>query len=98
VRVVVGTPAPGDLPAAVLLVLAAQAVVSPFFSAYSRRYERQADRFALDMTGDLAAFERVMITLAKHNLGDLAPPRLAYLLLFTHPTAPERIALARAAA
>ena len=98
VRLVVGTPAPGDLPTAVLLVLAAQAVVAPFFSACSRRYERQADRFALAATGDLPAFERVMIALARKNLGDLAPPRLAYLFLFTHPTAPERLALARAAA
>ena len=98
VRLVLGAPEPGDLPTAALLVLAAQAVVAPLFSAYSRRYERQADRFALDVTGDLPAFERVMIELAKRNLGDLAPPRLAYLLLFTHPTAPERLALARAAA
>jgi Zn-dependent protease with chaperone function len=103
VRLVVGTPAPGDLPTAVLLVLAAQAVVAPCFAAYSRRYERQADRFALDVTGDLPAFERVMIELARRNLSDVAPPRLAYLLLFTHPTAPQRLeharlALARAAA
>lgn len=98
VRLVLGAPHPGDLPAAVLLVLAAQAVVGPCFGAYSRRYERQADGFALDVTRDLPAFERVMIELAKRNLGDLAPPRLAYLLLFTHPTAPERLALARSRA
>jgi STE24 endopeptidase len=96
VRLVVGTPAPGDLPTAVLLVLAAQAVVAPCFAAYSRRYERQSDLFALDVTRDLPAFERVMIDLAKRNLGDLQPPRLVYLFLFTHPTAPERLALGRA--
>jgi STE24 endopeptidase len=96
VRLVVGTPAPGDLPTAVLLVLAAQAVVAPCFAAYSRRYERQADLFALDVTQDLSAFEHVMIDLAKRNLGDLQPPRLVYLFLFTHPTAPERLALGRA--
>jgi STE24 endopeptidase len=95
VRLVVATPAPGDLPTAVLLVLAAQAVVAPCFAACSRRYERQADLFALDVTRDLAAFEHVMIDLAKRNLGDLHPPRLAYLFLFTHPTAPERLALGR---
>jgi STE24 endopeptidase len=98
VRIVLGTPQPDDLPAAVLLVLAAQAVITPAFSAYSRRYERQADRFALDVTGDLPAFERVMVELAERNLSDVAPPRLAYLLLFTHPTAPERLALARSRA
>jgi STE24 endopeptidase len=94
-RLVLGTPSPGDLPTAVLLVLAAQAVISPGFSAYSRRYERQADAFALHVTRDLRAFERVMIELARRNLGDLRPPRLAYLFLFTHPTAPERLARGR---
>ena len=34
--------------------------------------------------------------LARKNLSDLDPPRLAYLMLFSHPTAPERLALARA--
>lgn len=96
VRLVIGTPSAGELPTAVLLVLAAQAVIAPFFAAYSRRYERQADRFALDVTRDLSAFEHVMIELAKRNLGDLRPPRLAYLFLFSHPTAPERLELARA--
>ena len=97
-RIVIGTPQPDDLPTAVLLVLAAQAVIGPCFSAYSRRYERQADRFALDVTGDLPAFERVMVELAQRNLSDVQPPRLVYLLLFSHPTAPERLALGRAAA
>jgi STE24 endopeptidase len=95
VWLVVDRPAPGDLPTAVLVIVAAQAVIAPFFAAYSRRYERQADRFALDVTRDLAAFERMMIELAKRNLGDLKPPRLAYLFLFSHPTAPERLELAR---
>ncbi|MES1247507.1 MAG: M48 family metalloprotease, partial [Actinomycetota bacterium] len=94
-RLVLGTPAPGDLPTALLLVLAAQAAISPCFSAYSRRYERQADAFACGVTRDLAAFERLMVELARRNLGDLQPPRLAYLFLFTHPTAPERLAFAR---
>ena len=42
------------------------------------------------------SFERTHLTLARKNLGDLAPPRLVYLLLFTHPTPPERLALGRA--
>jgi STE24 endopeptidase len=92
----IGTAQPHDLPTAVLVVLASQVVVAPFFVAYSRRYERQADRFALTVTHDLPSFEQVMIELAKRNLGDLRPPRLAYLFLFSHPTAPERLELARA--
>jgi STE24 endopeptidase len=94
-RLALGTPTPGDLPTAALLVLAAEAVIAPAFSACSRRFERQADAFALRVTRDLPAFERVMVELAKRNLGDLRPPRLAYLFLFTHPPAPERLALGR---
>jgi hypothetical protein len=37
-----------------------------------------------------------MLALARRNLSDLAPPRLVYLLLFSHPTPPERLAFARA--
>jgi hypothetical protein len=33
--------------------------------------------------------------LALANLADLDPPHLLYVLLFTHPTPPERIAAAR---
>ena len=94
-RLALGTPVAHDLPTATLLLLASQAVIAPCFSAYSRRYERQADAFALRVTEDLPAFERVMVELAKRNLGDLRPPRLAYLFLFSHPTAPQRLALAR---
>lgn len=94
IRLVLGQPQPRDLPVAVLLVLAVQTVVLPFFNALSRRYERQADRFALDVIGEPATFRRVMSELARRNLSDLQPPRLAYLFLFSHPTPPERLALA----
>jgi STE24 endopeptidase len=95
-RIVITTPHPRDLPIVVVVLLAAQFALAPVLAALSRRFERQADLFALRTTGELATFERVMITLARRNLGDLMPPRLAYYLLFTHPTAPERLALARA--
>jgi STE24 endopeptidase len=35
------------------------------------------------------------VELARRNLSDLEPPRLVYFLLFSHPTAPERLALGR---
>jgi Zn-dependent protease with chaperone function len=97
-RLVLPTPRAHDLPGAVIVLVVAQAALLPLLSALSRRFERQADLFALRATGELTTFERVMTTLARRNLGDLAPPRWAYLLLFSHPTAPERLALARASA
>ncbi|HTO25297.1 MAG TPA: hypothetical protein VMJ49_05300, partial [Gaiellaceae bacterium] len=65
-------------------------------SALSRRWERAADRFSLELTHDIESFERSFLDLARRNLSDLAPPRVAYVLLFSHPTPPERLALGRA--
>jgi STE24 endopeptidase len=64
----------------------------PFTAAFSRRLERRADRFALEMTHDPGAFEAAFRRLATANLSDLDPPRLVYAFLFTHPTPAERLA------
>jgi Zn-dependent protease with chaperone function len=68
----------------------------PALTFLSRRWERAADRYSLDLTGDRAAYESPFRRLARANLSDLDPPRLLYLLLFTHPTPPERLAAAEA--
>jgi STE24 endopeptidase len=68
--------------------------VLPAQTALSRRWERWADRFSLELTGDRAAFVGIHRALAAANLTDLDPPRWLYRILFTHPTAPERIASA----
>jgi STE24 endopeptidase len=87
---------PREVPAALLVVTALELAAMPAVAALSRRWERAADRCSLDLTGDEEAFERVHIQLARRNLADLAPPRLAYLLVFSHPTPPERLAAGRA--
>ena len=91
---------PGD-PRSVPLVLLALWLLElgglPFGAWLSRRWERAADRFALELTGDREALEQLHRRLALANLADLDPPRALYALLFTHPTPPERIAAARAA-
>jgi STE24 endopeptidase len=86
---------PRDLPFVLLLGLGLELAVLVPGAAVSRRWERAADRCSLELTHDLHAFERAHAALARRNLSDLAPPRLAYLFLFTHPTPPERIASAR---
>jgi STE24 endopeptidase len=91
---VLGTPQPGDYPVAALLVTALELAALPFGSALSRRWERTADRFSLELTGDREAFVQAHLALARTNLADLDPPRVVYLILFTHPTPPERLALA----
>jgi STE24 endopeptidase len=87
--------APGDPRSTPFLLLVASVLelaATPILSAISRRWERHADRFSLELTGDRAAFERAHRELATTNLADLDPPRALYLLLFSHPTPPERLA------
>jgi STE24 endopeptidase len=97
-RIVLGAPSPRELAVALLLFTGVELAGLPLLAAVSRRWERVADRWSLDLTHDLEAFERAHVGLARDNLSDLAPPRLAYLLLFTHPTPPERLAFGRALA
>jgi STE24 endopeptidase len=85
---------PRSIPLLLLVVGVLELVALPLSSAVSRRWERQADRFSVDLTRDRDAFKRAHRELATANLADLAPPRALYLLLFTHPTPPERIAAA----
>jgi STE24 endopeptidase len=94
----IGAEGPGD-PRVIPFVLFAGAVaelaIQPFALALSRRWERDADRFSLDLTKDPGAYEATHRNLAISNLGDLDPPRAAYLFFFSHPSAPERLAAGR---
>lgn len=87
---------PRELPLVLLVSLGLRVAAAAPVAAIFRHWERVADRCSLELTHDLPSFERTHQELARRNLGDLAPPRLAYLLLFSHPTAPERLALGRA--
>jgi STE24 endopeptidase len=89
---------PRDVPLVLLVGLALQVVALAPASALSRRFERAADRASFELTGDLEAFETAHRELARTNLSDLDPPRPVYVVLFSHPTAPERIAAARSLA
>ena len=86
---------PRVVPFVLLLGAALQSVGMPLGSALSRRWERQADRFSLELSGDLATFEAAHRSLATANLSDLDPHRLVYLAFFSHPTPVERIEAAR---
>jgi STE24 endopeptidase len=83
------------VPFVLLVAGALQLMGMPVAAALSRRWESAADRFALEMTQDAEVFESSFRALAVANLLDVDPPRLVYLMAFTHPTPPERIASAR---
>jgi STE24 endopeptidase len=89
-----GVADPHQVPLALLIGLGIGLTSLPAVTAVSRRWERAADRYSLELTGDRAAYETAFRRLARTNLTDLDPPRLLYLLLFTHPTPPERLAAA----
>jgi STE24 endopeptidase len=93
-----GASGPGDprvLAFVLFLGLVLNLAFQPLALALSRRWERDCDRFSLELTGDPEGYERTHRLLALQNLGDLEPPKAAYLFFFSHPTARERLALAR---
>jgi len=90
---------PGDprvIPFVLFLGSVLELVVQPFANAVSRRWERDCDRFSLELPHDREAYERTHHLLALENLGDLYPPKAIYLFFASHPTAPERLAAGRA--
>jgi Zn-dependent protease with chaperone function len=92
---VAGARDPRIVPFVLLLGSLFSLASSPPGAWLSRHWERQADAVSLELTHDLATFESTHRRLALANIADLAPPRFFYLLWFSHPTPPERIAAAR---
>jgi len=90
-RLVVARPTPDDTAGILLLGFLCELALLPFGSALSRRFERSADRFSLELTHDPAAYTSLHRRLALANLAELEPPRLLYYWFFSHPTPPERL-------
>ena len=70
-------------------------VALPAHNAYSRFLERQADIFALRLTGSKSGFISVMEKLAEKNLSDTNPGRIIEFLFYDHPPISRRIESAR---
>ena len=89
----------GPEPSLPALLAATTAVTAPLgivANGFSRAIERRCDREAVEATGDAEAFVEFHRRIALKNLSDPDPPRWQQLLLGSHPTTVERIALARA--
>jgi STE24 endopeptidase len=67
----------------------------PAENVVSRRIEARADVHALQLTRDPDTFIAMQKRLAIRNISDLSPNTVEYILYASHPSTPERIALAR---
>ncbi|HSI92849.1 MAG TPA: M48 family metalloprotease [Jiangellaceae bacterium] len=93
-----GATGPSD-PRVIALVLAIVTVLglvaAPVQNLVSRRVETRADVHSLDLTGDAATFVQMQHNLAVTAYSDPDPPAWLFALFASHPTHPQRIALAR---
>jgi STE24 endopeptidase len=64
---------------------------TPLFSAFSRRHEREADRFAVDLAPNPGSLATSLIKLSKDNLSNLHPHPLYAAFHYSHPPVVERV-------
>ncbi len=64
---------------------------TPLFSAFSRRHEREADRFAIDLAPKPAALATSLIKLSRDNLSNLHPHPLYATFHYSHPPVVDRV-------
>jgi STE24 endopeptidase len=83
------------LPALFICAAVGQLVAGVAVGAYSRRRERAADAYGVELVGDGEPFARALERLCATNLAELRPPRLGHWLGASHPAPYERIACAR---
>jgi STE24 endopeptidase len=95
---VAGLGSPADVAGLPLLLLAGGATMlaaTPVVNALSRLHEQRADRYALTMTRQPAAFISALRRLAAQNLAEERPSTATLWLFHTHPPLEERIEVAR---
>ena len=65
--------------------------LTPLFSSLSRRDEREADKYAADLTGCPDAMASALVKLSRENLANLHPHPLYAKFHYSHPPVVERI-------
>lgn len=85
-----------EIPALALALGVVSTPMSFVVNQLSRRVEVRADAFALELTGEVEPFIGFQRRITVKNLGDPDPPAWLHRLLGTHPTAVQRIGIAKA--
>ncbi len=84
------------VPLALLVAAVFQLAVAPAQNVISRESEAEADWKALETTRDPESAGELFRGFSETSLGDPSPPTWAYVLLQTHPTLAQRVAMADA--
>lgn len=91
---VFGFRSPADLAAFPLLALTfvvLALVLLPVMNGFSRMFERQADRFAAEVTGRPEDLASALQKMARQNLADPEPNALVEWLFYSHPSIGRRV-------
>jgi Zn-dependent protease with chaperone function len=80
-----------SLPMLMLLLTLFSLVITPAALAFSRYHEREADRFALELTHDNRHAATAFVALQQENLAVPRPGRLYTLFRASHPSLGERV-------
>src|SRR5271169_2485372 len=83
-----------NLPLIALVVTILSFLLMPALNAISRRYEREADRYAWENISGITPFISSMQKLAAQNLAEREPSRFVEWLFHSHPSIGKRIAAA----
>ena len=87
---------PEAVPLALLVVALIQLALAPAEAWVSRGMEAEADWKALESTSDPAGARELFVGFVETGLGDPDPPTWSYVLLESHPTLAQRVAMASA--
>jgi STE24 endopeptidase len=91
-----GLAEPAAVPVALFVVVVLALLATPLQSAWSRRYEAEADWAALEAARSPRAMESLMRRFTEEGLADPDPPGLFSFLFDSHPTLLDRVEMARA--
>jgi STE24 endopeptidase len=87
---------PEAVPLSLLVLVTLSFLALPVQNVIIRHLEAEADWLALDTTEDPGAARKLFHHFATTALSDPSPPTWSYVLMETHPTIAQRIAMAQA--